>query len=94
VQKAPVSAIERGVNARPNYGYIDGIISRDLHAWVLGYIRGRIRAFQRGRITRTNLDGAVQMALRKRVSWQRLRAVFDEYACDWKIERRTKSRTH
>jgi hypothetical protein len=63
-------------------------VGRRSATWALAYLRGRAAAYNRGSVTRANVDGGVQLALRYGASLDDAQQVLAAYRLAWDPERR------
>jgi len=62
-------------------------VGRRSAKWALAYLRGRSAAYLRGSVTRGNVKGCVELALRYGASLDEVRRVLAEYALVWNAVR-------
>jgi hypothetical protein len=67
-------------------------IGRRSSAWALAYLRGRAAAFNRGSVTRANVDGGVQLALRYGASLEDVQRVLADFRLLWDAARQQVTR--
>jgi hypothetical protein len=60
-------------------------LGRRSAAWALAYLRGRAVAFNRGSVTRANVEGGVKLALRYGASLEEVQQVLAEYQLMWDV---------
>lgn len=58
-------------------------IGRRSSTWALAYLRGRAAAYNRGSVTRANVDGGVQLALRYGASLEDAQRVLADFRLLW-----------
>ena len=58
-------------------------VGRRSSAWALAYLRGRAAAYNRGSVTRANVDGGVQLALRYGASMDEAQRVLAAFRLRW-----------
>jgi hypothetical protein len=63
-------------------------VGRRSAKWALAYLRGRSAAYIRGSVTRANVNGCVELALRYGASLDEARLVLGEHDLVWNAERR------
>jgi hypothetical protein len=58
-------------------------VGRRSATWALAYLRGRAAAYNRGSVTRANVDGGAQLALRYGASLDDVQAILAVYRLVW-----------
>src|SRR5690349_7714530 len=58
-------------------------VGRRSASWALAYLRGRAAAYNRGSVTRANVDGGVQLALRYGASMDEAQQILAVYRLAW-----------
>ena len=53
------------------------------YGWAVAFLRGRVSAYRRGKISRQQVAGAVRMALNRSISLSDIRMVLAEGGLDW-----------
>jgi hypothetical protein len=62
-------------------------VGRRSAKWALAYLRGRAAAYLRGSVTRANVTGCVELALRYGAALDDARQVLADYGLVWDAER-------
>jgi hypothetical protein len=62
-------------------------VGRRSSAWALAYLRGRAAAYNRGSVTRANVNGCVELVLRYGASLAEARQVLADFDLTWDEQR-------